>query len=98
MNIKQRESNTLKGQFINNVIVSMANYCDKQTLQILENVLRSNLTTISVSEDKNLPAINENMNWKILDIYLAKKSFEVSVNTIFPYFESGDRAVTIQSR
>lgn len=98
MNIKQRESNTLKGQFINNVIVSMANYCDKQTLQILENVLRSNLTTISVSEDKNLPAINENMNWKILDIYLAKKSFEVSVNTIFLYFESGDRAVTIQSR
>lgn len=83
--MNKRESDVLKGQFINDVIVAMNTCCDKQTLQILEHTLRAKLQNLFISEDKSLPAINENMNDRVLEIYLAKKSFEVCTNTITAY-------------
>lgn len=78
-------SEALKTQFINEVISQMSNHCDGQTLAILENVMRKSSSSLLFFEDKNLPAVNTNMNDTIMQVFLSKKSFEVEESTINAY-------------
>lgn len=82
---EDKQSEILKNQYINNVISNMTMHCDSQTLSILENVMRQNSLSILFSEDKHLPAVDTNMNEKILQIFLTKRSFEVEESTLKSY-------------
>ena len=81
----RNKSNILKNQYFDAVISSMSNYYDAKLLSILENEMRTNAESLVFLEDRQLPAINEDANEKILNIFLSKKSFEVEISTLKCY-------------
>lgn len=89
--------NHAKKEFLNNVIVKMAEHVSKEILAILEQVITAELVRVNVEEITTLPAEwhsdKDQENRRILELFVFKK--KIKDNTKAAYLASVKRLVTL---
>ena len=84
---------------INNILITMRNHIDTQTLEILSVTLSKNL--VNIDKEENLPATIDNTNEYIIDLFkttkaprLSKKTVDFYLNTITRLIDSTNKKLT----
>lgn len=87
----------IKNEIVNNVMVAMRDHVDRDTLQILERLLVSELVRVNVEEITTLPAVYhddaDKRNQYIIQLFDIKK--RLKVNTKYNYLSAIKRLVTL---
>ena len=84
---------------INNILITMRNHLDTQTLEILSVTLSKNL--VDIDKEDNLPATIDNTNEYIIDLFkttkaprLSQKTVDFYLNTITRLIDSTNKKLT----
>lgn len=89
--------NNVKKEFLNNIIVNMSDHIDKETLEILEQVITAELVRVNMEGITTLPAEwrsdKDRENRRILELFVFKK--KIKDNTKAAYLASIKRLVTL---
>lgn len=92
------DSQSIKAQIINNVIVSMTYYLNADVLEMLERVLSKNLVDVVVERINTLPIEMkdsiDSQNGYIMQLFIYKKK-KLAKGTMYGYISSIKRLVTL---
>jgi len=84
----------MKERLRNNILISMQQYIDSTTLQILDTVLVHQLRNINVIEMETLPSTEMDQNEYIIKMFLARKGNKLSTKTVKYYLSSIKHLIT----